>query len=239
MVAITLSIAAEYEDTYRPNTGTIIVLATIAGGPGRLGRVLRSNAMRRCPMCCYCAAYQTINEVKLSDGKKVRIHPGETIAVQLQLTPKRVPALLSTRTSVKPHGTHDNLQVTVNYASAFGGANHEQTKDVGVRFAPSLLNLVVALLCGSLFGTAAAQLLPGMWKGWKDTGQKALRGLLFALVAELFAMLLAALGSKFILIQFDLDPWQFLPVFFIGFAVSGGKEVISYLGLSQASHGAV
>ena len=32
MVTITLSIAAEYEDTYRPNTGTIIVLATIAGG---------------------------------------------------------------------------------------------------------------------------------------------------------------------------------------------------------------
>ena len=31
MVTITLSIAAEYEDTYRPNTGTIIVLATIAG----------------------------------------------------------------------------------------------------------------------------------------------------------------------------------------------------------------
>ena len=54
MVTITLSIAAEYEDTYRPNTGTIIVLATIAGG-------LAGSVQQRheaLPMCCHRAAYQ-------------------------------------------------------------------------------------------------------------------------------------------------------------------------------------
>jgi hypothetical protein len=59
MVAITLSIAAEYEDTYRPNTGTSHSSGYDCRQSGRLGRVLCSNAMRRCPMCCYCAAYQT------------------------------------------------------------------------------------------------------------------------------------------------------------------------------------
>ncbi|MCU1348336.1 MAG: hypothetical protein JWO56_1366, partial [Acidobacteria bacterium] len=49
--------------------------------------------------------------------------------------------------------------------------------------------------------------------------------------AELFAMFLVGHGSKFVILHFDLDPWQFLPAFFIGFAISGGKEVLSYIGL--------
>src|SRR5215467_15563828 len=59
MVTITLSIAAEYEDTYRPNTGTNHSSGYDCRQPRRFGRVLRSNAMRRCPMCCHRAAYQT------------------------------------------------------------------------------------------------------------------------------------------------------------------------------------
>ena len=93
------------------------------------------------------------------------------------------------------------------------------------------MSLIVALLAGSLLGTLATQFLPGTWKGLYALGQRAARGIVFSFVAELFAMLLVSLGSKFVILNFDLDPWQFLPVFFIGFAVSGGKEVLRYIGL--------
>jgi hypothetical protein len=177
--------------------------------------------------------WETVGVVTFSNDKVVRIAPGETVAIQLPLKPKRLPALLATLTSVKPDGVHDDVKVTLSYTSDFGGANREQHADIGVRFVPSLLNLFLALLGGSILGTLATQLLPGMWKGWRLAAQKAGRGLLFSFIAELFAMLLVALGSKLVIIQFDLDPWQFLPALFIGFVVSGGKEVLSYLGLAR------
>jgi hypothetical protein len=181
--------------------------------------------------------WEPFDKVKLSDST-VRIPPGQTVGVWLPLTPKRLPALLSTLTSVKPDGLHDRLTVTLNYASD-GGANRLSSYPVGIRFVPSNLDLIFALLLGSLLGTMAAQILPGAWKGWRTAAQKAARGLLFALIAEVFAILLVGLGSRFVIVQFDLDPWQFLPVFFIGFVVSGGKDVLSYLGLSRPGEGSV
>ena len=71
MVTITLSIAAEYEDTYRPNTGTIIVLATIAGG-------LAGSVE------CFAATHETLPNVLL-----LRCLPNE----RYQATPHRVPVL--------------------------------------------------------------------------------------------------------------------------------------------------
>ena len=119
----------------------------------------------------------------------------------------------------------------LSYSSDLGGVQRTKPVNIVVRFVPSLISLIVALLGGSLVGTVAAQFLPGTWKGFYAMGQRAARGIVFSFVAELFAMLLVALGSKFVILQFDLDPWQFLPVFFIGFAISGGKEVLSYIGL--------
>jgi hypothetical protein len=172
--------------------------------------------------------------VKLQDAlnKDVIVIPaGETSLVRLQLEPYKLPTLLATLGSVKPDAVHETVTALISYRSDFGGVQRTKPVNIAVRFTPSLLSLIVALLGGSLLGTLAAQFLPGTWKGFQTVAHMAARGIVFSLVAELFAMLLVALGSKFVILQFDLDPWQFLPVFFIGFAISGGKEVLSYIGL--------
>jgi hypothetical protein len=139
--------------------------------------------------------------------------------------------LLATLGSVKPDAVHETITAVISYRSDLGGVQRTKPVNILVRFVPSLISLIVALFSGSLLGTLAAQFLPGTWKGFYPMGQKAARGIVFSVVAELFAMLLVALGSKFVILQFDLDPWQFLPVFFIGFAISGGREVLIYMGL--------
>jgi hypothetical protein len=172
--------------------------------------------------------------VKLVDAVSteiIRIHPGDTSLVRLQLEPRKLPTLLATLGSVKPDAAHETVTAVVSYRSDLGGVKRMKPAHITVRFAPSFISLVFALFGGSLLGTLSAQFLPGTWKGFNVMAQKAARGVVFSFVAELFAMLLVALGSKFVILQFDLDPWQFLPVFFIGFAVSGGKDVLSYIGL--------
>jgi hypothetical protein len=172
--------------------------------------------------------------VKLADPLSkdvIRIHPGDTSLVRLQIEPKKLPTLLATLGSVKPDAVHEHITAILSYQSDLGGVQRTKPVNIAVRFVPSLISLIVALLSGSLLGTVATQFLPGTWKGLSPMAHRAARGIVFSVVAELFAMLLVALGSKFVILQFDLDPWQFLPVFFIGFAVSGGKEVLSYMGL--------
>lgn len=179
--------------------------------------------------------------VKLEDALAkdvIRIRPGETSLVRLHLEPKKLPTLLATLGSVKPDAAHETITAVLSYQSDLGGVQRTKPVNIVVRFVPSLISLVVALFSGSLVGTLAAQFLPGTWKGFYALGQRAARGIVFSFVAELFAMLLVALGSKFVILQFDLDPWQFLPVFFIGFAISGGKEVLSYMGLVKAQKAA-
>lgn len=180
--------------------------------------------------------------VKLQDAlakEDIRIRPGETTLVRLlQLQPQKLPTLLATLGSVKPDSVHETVTAVISYRSDLGGVGRTKPVNIAVRFTPSLISLIVALLGGSLLGTLAAQFLPGTWKGLRPMAHKAARGIVFSFVAELFAMLLVALGSKFVILQFDLDPWQFLPVFFIGFAISGGKEVLSYIGLVKAEKAA-
>ncbi len=139
---------------------------------------------------------------------------------------------------MKPDAVHETVTALISYSSDYGGVQRTKPVNIAVRFTPSLISLIVALFGGSLLGTLAAQFLPGTWKGLRTVAHMAARGIIFSLVAELFAMLLVALGSKFVILQFDLDPWQFLPVFFIGFAISGGKEVLSYIGLVKAEKAA-
>jgi hypothetical protein len=172
--------------------------------------------------------------VKLQDAMAkdiIRIHPGDTSLVRLQLEPRKLTTLLSTLGSVKPDAVHENVTAVISYRSDLGGVQRTKPVNVVVRFVPSLVSLIVALLAGSLIGTLAAQFLPGTWKGYYPMAQRAARGIVFSFVAELFAMFLVAHGSKFVILQFDLDPWQFLPAFFLGFAISGGREVLSYIGL--------
>jgi hypothetical protein len=162
----------------------------------------------------------------------IRVHPGDATAVRLRLDPQKLPALLATLTSVRPDAGHETINIVISYRSDLGGVNRLKRANVMVRFVPSLISLLLALFFGSITGTVGAQFLPNAsWKGWYAMGQKAVRGLVFSFIAEVVAMLLVALGSKFVFLQLDLDPWQFLPVFFIGIAFSGGKDLFTYIGL--------
>jgi hypothetical protein len=183
----------------------------------------------------------TTSNVKLEDALAkdvIRVRPGDTSNVRLRLEPKKWTTLMATLGSVKPDAEHENVTAVLNYRSDLGGVERIKPVTIGMRFTPSLFSLIVALFTGSLIGTLAAQFLPGTFKGFYAMGQRAARGLIFSFVAELFAMFLVAHGSKFVILQFDLDPWQFLPVFFIGFAISGGKEVLSYIGLVRQQNAA-
>ncbi|MEA2328426.1 MAG: hypothetical protein QOE68_3385, partial [Thermoanaerobaculia bacterium] len=95
----------------------------------------------------------------------IRIHPGDTSIVRLQLEPKKLPTLLATLGSVKPDAVHENVTAVLSYKSDLGGVQRTKPVNIAVRFAPSLISLIVALLTGSLMGTLAAQFLPGTWKG--------------------------------------------------------------------------
>jgi hypothetical protein len=143
-------------------------------------------------------------------------------------------ALLATLTSLKPEQAHDHLWLQVTYASEQGGVSKSTGElDIPVRFEPSLLNLLAALVMGSLLGTLASQFLPGVWKDTRSLLQQTGRALLFSLVAEIIAMLLVGLGSRFVIFTFDLDPWQFLPVLVIGLLVSGGKKLLDMVGIGK------
>lgn len=179
----------------------------------------------------YWVSTANVKLEEVSSKDVIRVRPGNASLVRLHLVPRKLPTLLATLSSVKPEAAHENLTAVISYRSDLGGVVRTKSTNVAIRFAPSLISLIVALFAGSLIGTVAAQFLPGTWKGFYALGQQAARGIVFSFVAELFAMLLVALGSKLVILQFDLDPWQFLPVFFIGFAISGGREVLSYMGL--------
>lgn len=186
----------------------------------------------------YWVSTANVKLEEVSSKDVIRVRPGTASLVRMHLVPRKLPTLLATLSSVKPDAAHENVTAVISYRSDLGGVLRTKSANVVIRFAPSLVSLIVALFAGSLIGTVAAQFLPGTWKGFYALGQRAARGLVFSFVAELFAMLLVALGSKLVILQFDLDPWQFLPVFFIGFAVSGGREVLSYMGFVKQQNAA-
>jgi len=163
----------------------------------------------------------------------IRIAPNNPETLRLRLQPNSTEAILATLASIKPDGLHDKLRLSVRNQSDFGGFPRTAQVEIGVRFVPSIVIRAFALIFGSLLGTLTTLLLPNTWKGWRYASKEVLKGLLFSLVADLFAMFLTANGSRFVIFNFDLDPGQVLPTLFIGFVVSGGREVLTYLGFSM------
>lgn len=174
------------------------------------------------------------SDIELNGGKDLSLGPGATSSVTFSVVPNKMHALLATLTSLKPEQAHDHLWLQITYAAEQGGVVKSTGElDIPVRFEPSLLNLFAALVIGSLLGTFASQFLPGVWQGWRTLLQQAGRALLLSVVAEIIALLLVGLGSRFVIFTFDLDPWQFLPVLVIGLLVSGGKKLLDVIGIGK------
>lgn len=149
--------------------------------------------------------------------------------VNVSAPPLRVmKVLFGTLTSLKPDAAHDKITVTLHYRCGLG-VDRYQPIEIPVRFVPTLPSLLFALFAGSVLGTLAGQTLPGVWKGWRPAAERAGRAILLSALAEAFAFLLVAQGSKFTLFDIELDPRQFLSVFFIGLFVSGGRALFKLL----------
>jgi hypothetical protein len=175
--------------------------------------------------------WENPDSATIQDGNDLHLAPGEKRTVYLHTQPKRFRALIATLKTFKPTEPHADLTSKFSYSSDVGGSIRSLSATHKVRFEPSIQSLALALLCGSLLGTLAGQFLPKMWKGWRMALNRTLRGLVFSTVAEVLALLLVGLGSRFVIFTFDLDPWQVLPVTVIGLLTSGGKELLSATGL--------
>ena len=68
----------------------------------------------------------------------IRIRPGDTTLVRLQLEPRKVTTLLATLGAVKPDAAHENVTAVVSYRSDLGGVLRTKAANIVVRFVPSL-----------------------------------------------------------------------------------------------------
>jgi hypothetical protein len=162
---------------------------------------------------------------KLSLPEDRSLTGSDTIKIPMPAI-RRMAVLFGTLTSLKPDAVHDTLKIDLFYKSDLGGAPQRKHIDLDIRFVPSILNLLLALVAGSFLGTIAGQTLPGAWKGRKAALLTSARALLYSALAEIGALFLVGQGSKFVLFDLQLDPLQVLSVFFIGLFTSGGKAIV-------------
>jgi hypothetical protein len=88
---------------------------------------------------------------------------------------------------------------------------------VPVRFRPSILTLLAALVVGVLLGSLIPLLASkrGSVRTW---GRATGTAVVVAIILEMVGIFMVANNSKFVLFSFNLDPWQTLPVLLLGIA---------------------
>ena len=178
-----------------------------------------------CPQC-WTRVTSAVNQ-----NSPLRVDPGATTNVSLDLLPNSVPALLQGAEVIKPDLPHDTLAVTITYHTVPGGADRKQTVLAPVRFGPGLFGLGLALLGGLALGLVARYLLTGrLGKQDEKIVHAILTALVLAIIAEFVGMMLTAYGnSKLILFGLDIDPRQLFPAFILAMLVGGGSAVVSWV----------
>jgi hypothetical protein len=151
----------------------------------------------------------------------------QTFVIPVKLDVSTFSALWASALKLKGDQPHDNLTFTITYRAGFGGQPRNQRFVFPVRFTPSFWALILAVAIGLVLGFATSLLLDKDKRASRDSAFRAL-GVAIGLsaVAEIFALVLAAGGSKVVIFGFDLDPRQFLPTVVIAILVSGGPSVV-------------
>lgn len=148
--------------------------------------------------------------------------------IPVSLQPTMLSALWSSALKLKSDEPHDHLAFDITYHAGYGGQVRTQRFTFPVRFAPSLLALVLAVSIGIALGFVTSLFVD---KDKRASPQAAVRALgvaiLLSVVVEIIGLVLAAYGSKVLIFGFDLDPRQFLPAVVIAILVSGGSSVVS------------
>jgi len=131
---------------------------------------------------------------------------------------------------------HDRITVSLRYRSR-GGLERLLTRELPIRFVPSVWSLLGAASGGALLGS----LMPIVFgrrrrKGWlKAAGAAVASGLLL----EAVTMILASFDTMVRIVGFQVDPMQILPAFVLGALVGlrGFESMEELKSLFKPSHG--
>jgi len=136
--------------------------------------------------------------------------------IRLQLDPDTWKAARESFTPTSNDKAHTAVRLKWSYANpVFNQREISSETEIPIRFHPSLFTLAVALLSGVLLGSLVL-FLRQRNMALRSWSRAALTALLASLVFELVAIFLVANNSKFVVFNFDLDPWQTLPVALLG-----------------------
>ena len=141
--------------------------------------------------------------------------PGASETLRLRLEPDTWQAIERSFVPTSNDTPHTIVRLKVPYTNVLfqqriGSADVE----LPLRFRPSIVTLGVALALGVMLGSIIVTLAR------KDNRARRYRAALTALgvamVFELIGIFLVANNSKFVVLNFELDPWQTLPVLLLG-----------------------
>jgi hypothetical protein len=170
--------------------------------------------------------------------------------LNLTLQPNNLYALFESAFSVNPNLSHDVLAVYISSTPGQGGQpTLPQRIEVPVRFTPSFIYLVLAVILGSLIGfgvrllipvpdspagaAAPALNVPIKRRQFPKWAQDLLLSLAIAAIVELLGLVLFnPPNTPAVVYGFSLDPSQFVPTCLMAFLVAGGPPVVSKI--SQA-----
>ncbi len=143
----------------------------------------------------------------------------KTRAVELTVSPKPFTVLGASLTSINPLASQDTIHLGMKYHVEQGGVDRSIDLPIKIRFVPSIWWLLLMVCLGSALGSLVALLDPKGAPGMRNWLKALTAGLILALIVELLGVILVSGGSKFVLLGFDLDPFQIFPVITAGFIV--------------------
>ena len=154
----------------------------------------------------------------MRDAAPLTLAPDKTATINLELQPDTWRAIETSFVPIESDTPHGSLEVDVPYANpVFGNRTGNALTSVPLRFRPSILTLLGALVLGTLLGSLIPLL--GAKRARVLTWSRATgTAIVVAIILELVGIFLVANNSKFVLFSFNLDPWQTLPVLLLGIA---------------------
>jgi hypothetical protein len=149
-------------------------------------------------------------------GIPLTLPPNGSEIVRVTVQPRTWEAIQKSIVPSSSDKAHTSIHIKVPYTNAqFQQRDGITELSLPVRFRPSIISLAVALIVGVALGSLVPLVArkTGSVERWS---RATVAALVVALVLELVGIFLVANNSKFMVFNFDLDPWQTLPVLLLG-----------------------
>jgi hypothetical protein len=164
------------------------------------------------------AAVRVAEGGERGEGALLSLKPGARETLTLHVRPQTSSAIEQSLIPIESDKFHTRLHLDIPYTNPlFGNREGAVSAIVPVRFRPSILTLLAALVVGVLLGSLIPLLASkrGSVRTW---GRATGTAVVVAIILEMVGIFLVANNSKFVLFSFNLDPWQTLPVLLLGIA---------------------